>query len=193
LSDPQRIVLASGSPRRLELLRAAGFDVEVLPPQGPEAIQDDKIGETPRELASRNARVKAAEIRALRPDSIVIAADTVVDVDGRVFGKPVDLAQAARMLGELQGRIHQVVTAVCIVRGPAICEFEEFTRVQFHPMTAGDICLYLERVAVLDKAGSYAAQEDDGTMIAQIEGSFTNVVGLPMERLQVALERHFLI
>jgi septum formation protein len=111
--------------------------------------------------------------------------DTDVWFDGRVFGKPADMDDALRMLRELNGRMHEVYSGVCLAWDGGAQErtFVEITRVHFHNRTDDELRAYLARIGPLDKAGAYAAQEDDGVMIARVEGSFTNVIGLPMEAL----------
>lgn len=183
-------ILASGSPRRHHLMREFGYDVEIRVPEVEEAVQSHQ---TPRELAQENANLKAEAVAGEFPESLVLAADTVVDVDGRVFGKPLDFADAVRMLTILQGRTHQVVTAVRLEHrtGRKSCEIQDFSRVEFLPLTEAQIRSYLEEIHPFDKAGAYAAQDSGDRIIARIEGSRANVIGLPMERLAAALGKHF--
>lgn len=148
---------------------------------------------SPRQLAAENALIKAQVIASARPDAVVLAADTIVVLDGRIFGKPADLAHAHEMLTELAGRTHEVITAVCILGGAdgARVQFEESTYVRFRTMSGDAIENYLRTIHPLDKAGAYAAQDDHGVLIDAIEGSLSNVIGLPMERTLDALRRHF--
>jgi septum formation protein len=173
-------VLASASPRRRDLLREAGYAFEILP-----AHMDEVVAATPHGTVLGNAQVKAHAIARQRPESLVLGVDTEVWFDGRVFGKPADMDDALRMLRELNGRMHEVYSGVCLAWDGGAQErtFVEITRVHFHNRTDDELRAYLARIGPLDKAGAYAAQEDDGVMIARVEGSFTNVIGLPMEAL----------
>ena len=138
------------------------------------------------ENASRKAEIVAGNL----PDRIVIAADTVVWKEGRFFGKPSDLADAFRMLKNLTGHTHEVVTGVVIhVPGSPAMKFAESSLVTFHPLNDEEIRSYLKSIHPLDKAGAYAAQDDNGQIIKKIEGSVSNVVGLPVERVREALTR----
>jgi septum formation protein len=182
-----RIVLASASPRRKHLLEQAGYDVQCVI-SGAEEIEDHSL--SPSELALENARRKACLVADGYPDDIVLAADTVVWKDGRFFGKPSDMEDAFRMLKDLVGHTHQVVTGVFIhFADRKITTFAESSFVTFHELSDGGIRQYLNSIHPLDKAGAYAAQNDDGSIIKQIEGSVTNVIGLPVERIQEILAR----
>lgn len=186
---PLRIVLASGSPRRLDLLREAGFEVIVRP-----ADVEELTGGLPsRALVLANAELKALRVAAAISGDLVLAADTIVVLDGEILGKPRDLAHAAEMLGRLGGRVHEVLTGVCMLRGgsAARCSFVESTRVEFRKLDEAMISTYLADIDPLDKAGSYAAQEDRGRLIERIEGSMENVIGLPVTRVIEAIETHF--
>ena len=123
----------------------------------------------------------------------MVGADTIVALDDAVYGKPADLADARRMLASLCGRVHEVLTGVCVLHHSTgkKCLFTDSTRVKFRPLAEVDLDAYLRDVHTLDKAGAYAAQEDEGRLIEQMEGSMSNVVGLPMERLLAALREHF--
>lgn len=181
-------MLASQSPRRRELLEQAGFFVECVP-----AGVDEMTDGEPQTLAIANAEAKARAVACGRPDAIVIGADTIVVLDGEIFGKPGSLDHAREMLARLAGRTHEVMTGVVMLRqSPETCvRFCEVTRVRFHALDAGAIDRYLADIHVLDKAGAYSAQEDDGRIIANVEGSFSNVIGLPMERLVAELAANF--
>jgi septum formation protein len=137
-------------------------------------------------LVQENARLKALPVSKLRPDGVVIGADTVVAFEGRILGKPASMLEAQAMLESLNGQQHTVHTGVCILHAATAREavFVETTRVRFHRLTPDERIAYHERINPMDKAGAYAAQEDQGTLIASTEGSFTNVIGLPMESLQ---------
>ena len=144
----------------------------------------DSCHEGPEALAVINAKRKWNAVALQYPDEIVVAADTVVWLDGRFYGKPVDFAEAMKMLTDLSGRTHQVVTGVVLGRaGEGIQEFAEVTWVTFHTLAEDEIAAYLKSIHPLDKAGAYAAQDDNGRLIAKVDGSISNVIGLPMEKL----------
>lgn len=183
---PPRFVLASASPRRRQLLSEAGYKFEVV------AAPVEEIGHgwlTIRELTIWNAARKAAPVSDMRPDAVVLAADTLVAIDGQVLGKPTDFDHAVDILQRLSGRTHEVWTAVRIVnraRGKSQ-SFHEMSRVHFRTLSEGAIRNYLAKINPLDKAGAYAAQGDGKDIIERIDGSYTNVVGLPMEPTTRAL------
>jgi len=183
-----RIVLASASPRRVELLRAAGLRFDIVPPAGVEEITG---GLPPDVLAIRNAERKADAVAAQQTDAIVIAADTVVALGTETFGKPRDLDEAGRMLARLAGQLHEVLTGVCVVHRPfdTHLSFCERTRVWMQPLTGDQIRDYFTKMDPLDKAGAYAIQEHGAGIIERIDGSYSNVVGLPVERLMATLQR----
>ena len=181
-----RFVLASSSPRRRQLLSEAGYEFDVVT-AAVEEFSHDWL--SIRELTIWNAARKAAAACALAPDAIVLAADTLVAIDGKVLGKPVDLEDAIRMLRQLSGRAHEVWTAVRIV-DPArrrSRSFHEMSRVHFRKLNDHVIRNYLAKIDPLDKAGAYAAQGHGREIIEKIDGSYTNVVGLPMEKTSRAL------
>ena len=180
------LLLASNSPRRRELLREAGFDFEILAPKVAERFDVDL---TLRELTAFNAMRKAMATARLRPKNIVLAADTLVAVDNHVLGKPKDKNDAVAMLQQLSGRAHEVCTSVfiCHLAEAKSTSFHEISRVQFCQLSRDRIDNYLARVDPLDKAGAYAAQGFGSEIIEKIDGSFTNVVGLPMGKTIVAL------
>ncbi|HWR52237.1 MAG TPA: Maf family protein, partial [Bryobacteraceae bacterium] len=170
------LVLASRSPRRQEILATAGIPFSVRPADIDETAL---FGEPPRDHVLRLAREKAAAVQA-RPGEIVLGADTVVVVEGEILGKPTDSTDATRMLGLLSGRVHEVLTGVCLrsERG-LICDAET-TRVRFVPLTPEDIDAYVGSGEPMDKAGAYAIQGLAGKFIDRIEGCYFNVVGLPV-------------
>jgi septum formation protein len=172
------------------LLTAAGVAFEVQPALIDE-LTDPEL--SARDVCLINAESKALEVAARFPSRVVLGADTVVSLDNEVFGKPRDLAEARQMLERLCGRVHEVLTGVCLVHrdGEKMCRFVESTRVKFRPVSEVDLDGYLAAVHTLDKAGAYAAQEDEGRLIACIEGLLSNVVGLPVERVMAELDAHF--
>lgn len=187
---PGKLILASTSPRRSDLLAEAGIPFEVRPAYI-EELSDPEL--SARELCLINAESKALEVASRFPAHIILGADTVVALDNRTFGKPRDLEEARTMLETLCGRVHEVLTGVCLMHRDTnkMCRFVESTRVKFRSRDAVDLDAYLASINPLDKAGAYSAQEDDGRLIEQLEGLMSNVVGLPVERVQTALQEHF--
>ena len=172
-----RLVLASASPRRAELLTAAGFSFEVAPADVDETTRP---GEDPGDYAARVARDKASATVPRHPDAVVLAADTVVVADGDILGKPQDQADAVRMLGRLSGVTHLVQTAVVLsVGGNERCRVET-TRVRFRPLSPEEIDWYVATGEPDGKAGAYGIQGAASRFIDWIEGSWSNVVGLPV-------------
>ena len=182
-----RFILASASPRRRQLLSDAGYEFEIVSPR----VEEVSHGWlTIREVTIWNAARKAASGAGISPDAVVLAADTLVTIDGEVLGKPADLEDAARMLRRLSGRSHEVWTGVRINdagRGRSR-SFHEMSRVHFRKLDDRAIGNYLAKIEPLDKAGAYAAQGHGTEIIERIDGSFSNVVGLPMEKTKRALE-----
>ncbi len=170
------LILASASPRRAELLSAAGFRFSVSPVEVDERPLDD---EPPRDYVLRVAREKARACAA-PADAVVLAADTTVIVDGRILGKPEDAADAARMLRLLSGRVHQVLTGVTLRRGGTEASAVESTAVTFDRMTEDEIAWYAATPEPADKAGAYAVQGLASRFVLRIDGSYSNVVGLPV-------------
>jgi septum formation protein len=179
-------LLASNSPRRRELLLEAGFNFEVFEPEVDERVDVDL---TLRELTSLNAVRKAMAAARAHPKKVVLAADTLVALDNQILGKPNDAGEAVAMLERLSGRVHDVCTSVfiCHLARARSTSFSEVSRVRFHRLTRDAIEHYLTRVNPLDKAGAYAAQGFGSEIIEKIDGSYTNVVGLPMEKTVSAL------
>jgi len=180
------LILASASPRRCELLRELGFDFRVVPADVPEVHQGEL---TARELSQVNAYRKARAVAKKFPDALVLGADTLVFLDTVLFGKPATLEQAYQMLEQLQGRTHHVVTAICLMhlRNHRQRIFAETTAVTFRPLDAVKIRRYLVKVNPLDKAGAYAIQEEGDLIVEKISGSYSNVVGLPVDKLREEL------
>lgn len=182
------LVLASASPRRADLLRIAGYRFTVRPA---DLDESPRPGEDPSALAERLARAKASAAEPPGTPALILAADTVVAVAGRVLGKPRDDAETRAMLGLLSGRAHQVITAVAArpVPGESIVIASSTTRVVFAPMSEGEIAWYAATGEGLDKAGAYALQGTGCLFVSTIEGSYTNVIGLPMEVVYPLLRR----
>ena len=175
-----RLILASSSPRRIQLLREANFDPEVVRPEVEEVTSAFL---TPSELVRFNARLKAAAVAQRYPEAIVLGADTLVALGTEIFGKPRDIEDANRMLTKLVGKTHQVVTGIALIEtstGRTTLRAVS-SSVTFRALSGTQIEAYLKIVDPLDKAGAYAAQDSANVIIKQIEGSFSNVVGLPME------------
>ena len=173
------IILASASPRRSELLRQIGVEFNIVTSDTPE-IHDGEL--TAREIAQVNAYRKARNVAKKHPDALVLGADTLVYLETILMGKPGSLEHAYEMLEQLQGRTHEVVTAVCLLnlRNHRQRIFTEVTDVTFRPLDAVKIRRYLTKVNPLDKAGAYAIQEEGDLIVEKIAGSYTNVVGLPV-------------
>src|SRR6266536_1500145 len=180
-------VLASGSPRRAALLSNAGFQFEIAPPRLAEKFD---AALTIREL-TQNAVRKGMSIAQAHPDAVVLAADTLVALENEVICKPLDLDEATQMLRRLSGRTHEVCSAVLIYHQTSgrSAVFHDISRVRFHRLNRAMIDKYVAKVDPLDKAGAYAAQGSGAEIIAKINGSFTNVVGLPMEKTIDALAK----
>lgn len=180
------IILASASPRRDLLLREMGLRFRVVQPTG---VEEATGGAAPDVLAMQNAQRKAQAIAGRHGDALVIGADTIVVLAGAVFGKPRDLAEAETMLGKLAGRRHDVFTGVCVTCRQRKTEitFTERTSVWMRALNRAQIRDYFTKVNPLDKAGAYGAQEFGELILERVEGSFSNVMGLPVERLRAAL------
>jgi len=174
------LVLASASPRRLELLRRAGIECEV---QAADVAEDPLPGESAKDCAERLAHAKAMAIARKRPGDLVLGADTVVVIGGEILGKPRDGADAVRMLRLLSGRTHQVITGVCIVAGDRQMVGSESTAVTMAEISEREIADYVAGGEPMDKAGAYAIQGIASRWIPRIEGDYCNVVGLPVARV----------
>jgi septum formation protein len=179
---PIRLVLASGSPRRAELLDAAGFEFEVLAPDIDERLRPGEPSEAyVRRLASEKSAAAQACLGASRSDDVVvIGADTAVVIDGDILGKPADAAEARRMLKRIAGRAHLVVTGVSVRRGVIEEKGAEITTVWFSSVSDRELDWYVESAEGADKAGAYAIQGLASRFVARIDGSYSNVVGLPV-------------
>jgi nucleoside triphosphate pyrophosphatase len=175
-----RVVLASSSPRRRELLTLIGISHEVRPANIDETMRPR---EAPRRHAERLAREKAKAIANRDPDRITIGADTVVVINRKVLGKPADAADAARMLRMLSGREHTVITAVAVSRGRKLRSAVEEVRVKFRRLRDDEIEAYVATGEPMDKAGAYGIQGFGATIVERIEGDYFAVMGLPLVRL----------
>lgn len=187
-----RLVLASASPRRRELLIQAGFTFEVLPAHIPE---DPHPGEDPLAYVTRLAREKAHAIFTqissqgpAPPQVVMLGADTTVTLDDHILGKPEDAADAARMLRLLSGRTHRVITGVAVASAGHVESAAEITSVEFLPLTDAEIAAYVATGEPMDKAGAYAIQGRAARWIPRIEGCYFNVVGLPLALVSTMLE-----
>jgi len=179
------LILASASPRRADLLAAAGYPFRVRPVEIDEAPRD---GESARAYVLRLAKEKAAAAAVVAdPDDVVLAADTTVVIDGQILGKPADDADARRMLTMLSGRIHDVLTGVVLRREGREVSGVAATRVQFLRITPEEIGWYVASGEPRDKAGAYAVQGLASRFVEEIHGSYANVVGLPISLVHVLL------
>lgn len=188
VSHGQRIILASSSPRRRELLSGCGLAFEILSPDIDEQSQE---GEAPKDLVERLAQEKGCCISEKHQDAWVIAADTIVVQDGKILGKPVDRNDAAQMLDSLQGRWHRVWGGVAILnqrRGVRqVSSYESSVFMQ--ALTANEIQSYIDTGEPMDKAGSYAIQGIGAALIGEVKGSYTNIVGLNLPAVVEQLKR----
>lgn len=178
-------VLASSSPRRQRILSAVGFHCDVV---APNLAEECRPGESPGMYARRSARAKYDTIRSDRPSAVIIAADTVVSVDGQSVGKPKDKADAMRMLTMLSSRWHRVLTALTVGSPSQIRSAVTQSLVKFRPISAAEISFYLATGEPMDKAGAYGLQGTGAMLIETIEGSCTNVAGFPLESFFLLLE-----
>lgn len=182
--DIPQLILASGSPRRAHFMRLLNLPFTIMEPDVDERMLK---GETPRELVLRLAMLKAAHIAASHPDKLVLAADTVVALGNKVFGKPQDRHDAFLMIKELQGKTHQVYTGVALRLGSTYRNFAECTYVTFASLTDDLIQAYVDTGESDDKSGSYAVQGIASLFVTKVEGSVSSVVGLPVCQVREAL------
>jgi septum formation protein len=187
LPDKSRIILASASPRRQELLRKAGIEFVVRPADIPEVPLAD---ESPQVFAERMAREKALAVRDLSSHEAVLAADTVVTVAGEILGKPKDEHDAARMLRLLSGRKHLVISGVCLAGMTFEDVRSETTSVHFAAVSEEEIRDYVRGGEPMDKAGAYAIQGGASRFVTNVEGDYNNVVGLPVDLVLRMLREH---
>ncbi|NDD64361.1 MAG: septum formation inhibitor Maf [Acidobacteria bacterium] len=182
-----KMILASGSPRRAELLQTAGIEFTVRIGDVDEALLP---GETPYEYVSRLATSKATAVaREMGPGVLVLGADTTVVIDDEIAGKPLDEADARRMLHRLSGQWHEVLTGVTLIHGHHLLVEVETTRVKFALLTAEEIDWYVASGEPMDKAGAYGIQGLASRFVERIEGSYSNVVGLPVSRVYEMLRQ----
>ena len=183
------VILASASPRRKELLSGMGIMFTVQPAEVEEISSDS--GYPAAEMVRLNACLKADAVARQHPGSLVLGSDTVVVCGGRIFGKPHSPEDAAAMLKNLSGRAHQVMSGVSLrlVQAGLDCSFTEISQVVFRELTDEAIREYMRLVNVMDKAGAYAIQEHGELILDRLDGSLTNVIGLPVERLSRELIR----
>ncbi len=180
------LILASNSPRRQQLLKAAGFEFEVVVRPVEEVVPENL---SPRAAAVEIAETKAKAYPDLAQDHLIITADTVVVLGHKILGKPKDDSEAIQMLLSLSGRSHEVVSAVCLFHQGRFKSFAESTKVSFRQLTEDEIRHYIDHYQPFDKAGAYGIQEGIGMIgITGIEGDYYNVMGLPLARLYRELE-----
>ena len=196
----EKIILASSSPRRRELMAPAGFAFEVLVSEADETIETETPGEMVEVLSERKAAAVAEEIKRqgfAEESVLLVGADTMVAIDGKKLGKPKDEKGAEEMLEELSGRTHQVYTGVTLIRlkkaenGSILQEsrtFSEVTDVSFYPLTKEEIRSYIATGEPMDKAGAYGIQGKAAVFVKEIKGDYNNVVGLPIARLYQELK-----
>jgi septum formation protein len=175
-----RVVLASGSPRRHDLLNLIGIQHEVRPANINETLRSR---ETPHHYAERLAREKASAVATRDPNLITIGADTIVVVNRKILGKPASVEQAATMLRQLSGREHKVVTAVAVARGKKLRSAVEEVRVRFRKLRQDEIDAYIATGEPMDKAGAYGIQGFGATIVECVNGDYFSVMGLPLARL----------
>ena len=184
----KKIILASGSPRRRELLKELGLDFEIYKPDVDETILKNEL---PEDLCLRLSRLKAQTGAKKFTNSIIIAADTIVVIDGKILGKPHNRQDAFRMLKILQGREHEVITGVSVALNEKIISHAEHTKVKFTNLNDDEIREYVSTGECDDKAGAYAIQGRGAALIEGINGDYFNVVGLPLCSLSKILKNNF--
>lgn len=184
METKQKLILASTSPRRAELLKSAGLPFAAIAPDADEKLRE---GETPVEYAVRTAREKAESL-PVASGTVILGADTVVAAEGRILGKPADAENAKAMLRLLSGKLHEVITGVCLRSAEKTVCFHVATAVLFRNLTEEEIAAYVATGDPLDKAGAYAIQNGAAGMVRRIDGSYSNVVGLPLCEVIEALE-----
>lgn len=180
------LVLASKSPRRETLLSALGWKFRIVDPK---VVEFHLPGEPPEKTCRRLAIEKARAVSQRFPESFVIGADTIVVHEGKILGKPKDDTEAAEMIRALSGRTHEVITGIALWKREGCLDDIEVTRVTFRPLSEGEIAAYVATGEGRDKAGGYAIQGRGALLVSGISGCYFNVVGLPLHRLSLLLER----
>lgn len=173
----KKIILASSSPRRRELMTTAGQEFEVIVKDVDESIPE---GTAPVDAAKMTAKKKALAVAEEYPENTVIGADTIVVAGEKILGKPADRADACRMLRMLSGKVHEVITGVCIVCGEKLENFAQVSKVKFYELTDEEIEAYVDTNEPMDKAGAYGIQGKGCVLVEKIEGDYFNIVGLPV-------------
>ena len=186
-SAKPEIILASTSPRRIELLKNIGIDFEIIDP----CVSEEGVESDPTKYAIENALAKASAVTSKLKRGIVIGADTIVVIEDRILGKPRNQVEAKRMLELISGRTHEVITGIAVidVSKNMIKTASEHTEVKIRKLTISEIDAYVASGEPMDKAGAYAAQGKGALLIERINGCFYNVVGLPLFRLSMILEQ----
>lgn len=186
MSSSYDLILASSSPRRKDFITKLGLNFQIVKPDADETVL---VGESASDYVKRMANEKANIVAALHSNDIVLAADTIVVCDNRILGKPVNREDAKNILRLLSGRTHEVMTAVCIIKGDEEIEIFEVTKVTFAPLTEELIDTYVASGESDDKSGAYAVQGIGAMLIQKVEGSVSSVVGLPICQVRCALEK----
>lgn len=181
----QRLILASASPRRSQLMRQIGLKPEIMPSLADEETEESEPDHLVMTLSCRKAKEAASRYKG---EAVIVGADTVVSIEGKILGKPSSHREAVEMLSLLQGKVHQVYTGVTIIAGEKTVTFAERTDVSIYPMTEGEILRYTESGEPMDKAGAYGIQGKFAAYIQRIHGDYHNVVGLPVGRLYQELK-----
>lgn len=180
------VILASKSPRRLELLKLIKKDFRVIPSTAEEIIPEEFDAEdVPMYLAAK----KALDVAQNYPDSLVVGCDTVVVIDGEILGKPRNKQHAYEMLSNLSGKTHTVISGVCLCYKGRTVSFDEKTLVSFYPLDDSDINAYIATGSPMDKAGAYGIQDGAALFVKKIDGDYYNVVGLPVSRLNREIKK----
>jgi septum formation protein len=179
MTKHQPLILASSSPRRRELLERLRIPIEIHPADVDETPLEN---EHAKAMVLRLAKDKAAKVAGEHPGRWILASDTTVALNGKPIGKPTDIADAQRTLKRLQGKKHQVYTAICLQNGKKRFALADATDVSFRKMTEAEIAWYVKTGEPMDKAGSYAIQGQGGLFVKSITGSYSNVMGLPIEK-----------
>lgn len=186
MSSSYDLILASSSPRRKDFITKLGLNFQIVKPDADETVL---VGESASDYVKRMANEKANIVAALHSNDIVLAADTIVVCDNRILGKPANREDAKNILRLLSGRTHEVMTAVCIIKGDEEIEIFEVTKVTFAPLTEELIDTYVASGECDDKSGAYAVQGIGAMLIQKVEGSVSSVVGLPICQVRCALEK----